>query len=120
LDQEVPVNEDEGRELLRGERARVEQLLQEQSALGGDDRSAANEPGDRNDSAEPLTRQQSDDAVAGGLRERLDAIGRAEERLDGGTFGRSIQSGDPIPDDRLRADPTAELTVEEANQASGS
>ena len=39
---------------------------------------------------------------------------RAEQRLDDGTYGRSIRSGDPIPDERLRADPAAELTVEEA------
>ena len=48
------------------------------------------------------------------LRSHLEAIERAELRLAGGTFGRSVRSGLPIPDDRLEADPTAELTVEEA------
>ena len=42
---------------------------------------------------------------------------RAEHRLDEGTFGRSVRSGLPIPDDRLEADPAAELTVEEAQAA---
>jgi DnaK suppressor protein len=44
------------------------------------------------------------------------AIDRAEERLKVHTYGKSVRSGNPIPDDRLRADPTAELTVEEARQ----
>ena len=42
------------------------------------------------------------------------AIVRAEKRLEDGTYGRSVQSGAVIPDDRLEADPAAELTFEEA------
>ena len=42
------------------------------------------------------------------------ALERAEERLDRGVYGRSVRSGLPIPDERLEADPAAELTVEEA------
>jgi DnaK suppressor protein len=47
----------------------------------------------------------------------LAAIDRAEQRLAAGTFGRSVRSGAPIPDERLEADPAAELTVQEAEQA---
>ena len=47
------------------------------------------------------------------LRERLATIQRAEQRLLDGTYGRSVRSGQPIPDDRLEADPAAELTVDE-------
>lgn len=104
----------EARQLLGAERARVEQLLADIASGGGDDRDAANEPGDMTDSAEPLTAEAADDAISASLRDRLDAIGRAEQRLDAGSFGRSLRSGLPIPDERLRADPTAELTVEEA------
>ncbi len=68
------------------------------------------------DSAEPLTAEGADDAVAEELRERLAALDRAEERLANKTFGRSIRSGVVIPDDRLEADPAAELTVEEASE----
>ena len=110
------MNDDEARELLRAERARVERLLGETTASSEEDRSAANEPGDMNDSAQPLTGKQTDDAVAASLRPRLDAIARAEQRLADGTFGRSVRSGVPIPDERLRADPVAELTVQEAEQ----
>jgi hypothetical protein len=48
------------------------------------------------------------------LRDRLTALDRALHRLDDGSYGRSIRSGVPIPDERLEADPAAELTVEEA------
>ena len=105
---------DEARELLRAERDRVEQLLDATVAAGRDDRDAANDDGDRADPAEPLVSEQVDDAIVAGLRDRLEAIGRAEARLDEGTFGRSIRSGQVIPDERLRADPAAELTVDEA------
>ena len=55
-----------------------------------------------------------DDSTADTLRDRLAAIDRALKRLDDGSYGRSVRSGVPIPDDRLEADPAAELTVEEA------
>jgi DnaK suppressor protein len=44
----------------------------------------------------------------------LAAIDRAEQRLEAGTYGFSVRSGQPIPDDRLEADPAAELTTAEA------
>lgn len=115
---EVLMKDAEARELLGAERARVRQLLDGMVTAAGDDRAAANEPGDMSDSAAPLTTEETDDAVAAALRERLEAIDRAEKRLEDGTFGRSIRSGAVIPDDRLKADPTAELTVQEAQQES--
>jgi DnaK suppressor protein len=110
------MDDDTARELLRLERNRTQKLLGEVTQEGTDDRSAANEPGDMFDSAEPLGKEGADDSVVAELQRRLAAIDRAEERLDAGTYGRSVQSGRPIPDDRLQADPTAELTVEEARQ----
>ena len=110
------MNESEATKLLHAERARVEGLLEDTVRSGQDDRSAASEPGNTSDSAEPLTSELTDDAVAAGLRDRLEAIGRAERRLAEGSFGRSVRSGAPIADDRLRADPAAELTVEEAGR----
>ncbi|HUC38251.1 MAG TPA: hypothetical protein VMR97_14145 [Acidimicrobiales bacterium] len=104
------------RELLEAERRRVEQLLQEAIEAGQQNRSAANESGDMADPAERLTAEQVDDAVTVGLRERLGAVERAEARLREGIYGRSVKSGIRIPDERLEADPAAELTVEEAAQ----
>ncbi len=104
------------RTLLRRERSRVEALLQDTEGAGQEDRATANEPGDLADPAERLTAEETDDAITAGLRERLAALERAELRIKDGTFGYSIQSGVPIPDARLEADPAAELTVEEAQQ----
>ena len=115
--EEEPMDDAEALALLGAERARVEMLLGETVAAGVDDRAAAAEAGDMTDPAPALISEQADDAVAAGLRDRLDAIRRAERRLEDGTYGRSVRSGTPIPDERLRADPAAELTVEEARAA---
>ena len=109
------VNDDEARTLLLDERRRVEELLDATVRSAQEDRDAANDEGDLTDPATGLNSEQVDDAIATSLRDRLQAIERAEQRLAAGTFGRSVRSGDPIPDERLRADPAAELTVEEAS-----
>jgi RNA polymerase-binding transcription factor len=104
----------EAKQLLATERVRVEGLLKDMDEAGAADRAAADAPGDMYDSAEPLTTEGTDAAIKAELEERLEAIGRADQRLEAGTYGRSVRSGEQIPDERLRADPTAELTVEEA------
>jgi DnaK suppressor protein len=111
------MDEERARALLQQERGRVEALLSETMVDGRDDRAAANAGGDLSDPAERLTAEEGDDAVAAGLRERLDAIRRAERRIEEGTFGFSVRSGVPIPDERLEADPAAELTVKESQGA---
>ena len=99
---------------LQEERDRVERLLAETEAAGLDDRTEADQGGELADPAERQTAEQSDDAVAAGLRGRLAAIQRAQHRIEQGTYGYSVRSGSPIPDERLEADPAAELTVDEA------
>jgi DnaK suppressor protein len=105
---------EQARALLSAERTRVEGLLHLTEGAGQDDRTQANAGGDMSDPAERLTAEQGDDAVAAGLEDRLAAIARAEKRIDSGTYGYSIRSGQPISDERLEADPAAELTFEEA------
>ena len=105
------------RTLLHNERARVEELLAATTDAGGFNRREALETGDLTDPAQPLAQEEVDDAVAAGLRERLAAVERAEGRIDAGTYGLSTRSGLPIPDDRLEADPAAELTMEEARDS---
>jgi DnaK suppressor protein len=107
------VDNDVARERLKAERLQVQELLAQSSSDGSEERASAGEQGDMSDSAEPLIAEQEEDAVSAGLRERLEAIKRAEQRLDDGTYGLSIRSGQPIPEDRLEADPAAELTVDE-------
>jgi len=113
------MDDERARALLTAERIRVEGLLAGTSRAGLDDRDEANAGGDMADPAQRLTAEQGDDAVEEGLRARLRAIEGAERRLAAGNYGRSIRSGLPIPDDRLEADPAAELTVEEAAEAEG-
>jgi DnaK suppressor protein len=108
------VDDERARTLLKADRSQVEALLAGLGSDRRDDRAAADESSDWSDPAQPLTAEGADDAVAAGLVVRLAAIERAEQRLAAGTYGRSVRSGDPIPDERLEADPSAELTVEEA------
>ncbi len=108
------------RSLLLAERDEVRGLLAgTQAALRQDRESEVDSAaGDTGDAAQPLAAEGTDDAVADSLRSRLDAIERALRRLDDGSYGRSVRSGLPIPDERLEADPAAELTVEEEAAAS--
>ena len=113
------MDQDRARTLLRTERDEVQGLLSGAEAAGQEDRESVldSESGDMSASAQPLTAQGMDDAIAESLRTRLAAIDRALHRLDDGSYGRSTLSGQPIPDERLEADPAAELTIEEARAA---
>jgi len=111
------MDEQRARARLEAERAEVTGLLQDSERAGQQDRESEvteAETGDSADAAQPLAAQAQDDAIAESLRDRLAAIDRALKRLDDGSYGRSVRSGVPIPDERLDADPAAELTVEEA------
>src|SRR6266508_2851160 len=98
-------------ELLANERARLERLLRAEIAA------TAPDTGDDVDDANWRIAEETGRAVSRSLRDRWSALERAEERLQRGTYGRSIASGRPIPDERLEADPLAELLVEEAAPA---
>ncbi|HEY1318701.1 MAG TPA: hypothetical protein VGF32_00580 [Streptosporangiaceae bacterium] len=113
------MNHDEARARLLAERAEVAELLAGTEQGGQEDRETEDEEaaGDVSDAAQPLTAEGMDDAISDSLRERLAALDRALKRLDDGTYGRSVRSGLPIPDERLEADPAAELTIEEARAA---
>jgi len=110
------MDNEQARARLLAERAEVEDLLRGTEQAGQLDREAEDEAatGDIEDAAQPLTAEGMDDSIAETLRERLAALDRALRRLDDGTYGRSVRSGVPIPEERLEADPAAELTIEEA------
>src|SRR6266496_2368598 len=98
------------RELLENERERIERGL---AKLGHED---TGEPADEEDpanQASDLYQDELDEGLADDLREELAAVERAEARLAAGTYGISIESGEPIPDERLEAIPTAERTAAE-------
>ena len=113
------MDEERARALLRQERDKVQRLLHGADAVARSNREAVDDDAGASDAAELLASQGTDDAVSAELEDRLAALDRAEQRLKDGTFGRSIRSGQIIPDDRLEADPAAELTVEEANSPEG-
>ena len=99
------------RELLQRERLRIKRAmaaLDRDGPLEGDDR---REPGDLE--TEDLYQDELDEGRREELQSDLAALERAEERLEAGTYGLSIESGKPIPDERLVAVPTAERTAEE-------
>jgi DnaK suppressor protein len=108
------MDEQRAQQLLQAERQRVEGLLEASVPADEEDRTDVDEPRDNGDMAQELNLGGVGDAIQESLRERLAALDRADERLAAGTYGTSIQSGAPIPDARLEADPAAELTVEEA------
>jgi DnaK suppressor protein len=70
-------------------------------------------PSGGDEDSEDLYQDEFDAGLAEDLAEQLAALERAEARLGGGTYGLSVESGQPIPDERLEAIPTAERTVEE-------
>ena len=104
---------DRARQLLERERERIGRALAD---LGPDPADDRDEPGE--DGSEDLYQKEFDEGRAADLREELEALERAEARLAAGTYGLSVESGMPIPDERLESLPTAERTVQE-EQADG-
>jgi RNA polymerase-binding transcription factor len=93
---------------LAEERARIERELE-----GHGQEQATDDPKDSGDQANELEQTDTDNALRAELRQNLDAIDKAEARLEEGTYGKSVVSGDPIPDERLEAIPWADRNVDE-------
>jgi DnaK suppressor protein len=108
-------------ELLLGQRTEVLGALNDMRVENADDRDAeaqsVDDAGDVEDRSQPLEQEDDDTAITDELNARLEAIDRALQRIKDGTYGLSVESGKPIPDERLEADPAAELTIEEARAA---
>jgi RNA polymerase-binding transcription factor DksA len=111
------VDAERARELLSRERQRIERALVEQAGVSDGELSTIDQHlGDQGS-------ELYEDEFEAGLRERLRtelaAVERAEARVDAGTYGISVESGQPIPDERLEAIPTAERTAEEQARFEG-
>jgi DnaK suppressor protein len=104
---------DRARELLAAERARIERLL---ARLGHQNTGEPADDEDPGNLASELYQDELDQGLAQDLRDELAAVERAEARLEAGTYGVSIESGKPIPDERLEVVPTAERTAEEESR----
>lgn len=107
------MDNDRARELLSVERTRIELAL---AGLAPVDTGEEADDQDPANLASELAQQELDEGLSDQLRAELEAIERAEARLAAGTYGVSIESGEPIPDDRLEAFPAAERTVEEESR----
>lgn len=101
---------EQARELLARERARIERALVDAERPAGDE---GGDVLDSGDVASDLLESEIDEGLTRSLREELAAVARAERRLEDGTYGLSIESGEPIPDARLQSIPWAERTAEE-------
>lgn len=105
------MDDERARELLERERTRVEKGLADLRIGPNDELSDLDQH--LADDATDLFEEERDEGLAQRLQEDLDAIARAEKRLEEGKYGMSVDSGEPIPDARLEAQPWAERTVEE-------
>ena len=97
-------------ELLRTERLRIERSLVTRQHQDDGEEADDEDPGNL---ASDLYQDELDEGLRQDLQAQLAAVERAEQRLAAGTYGLSVESGQPIPDERLEVFPTAELTVEE-------
>lgn len=110
---EGPLEETQARELLQHERERIEASLANLERVRESELDEIDTDTDPFDDGETIDGEMVDDALAEQLRAELEAVGRAEKRLEDGTYGFSIESGEPIPAGRLEAIPWAERTAEE-------
>jgi DnaK suppressor protein len=99
------------RALLARERERIVQALRGLQPHLSDEPTTTDQH--MADQASDLYDSELDEGLSDDLRAELAAVERAEKRLADGTYGLSIESGEPIPDDRLEALPTAERTAAE-------
>ena len=107
------MDDSEARELLADERARIEEELARLHQAAGRAAERAGEPQDRADAAEIDYDHARDLGRIESLEDDLRAVDRAEARLAEGTYGLSVESGEPIGDGRLRRLPLAERTAQE-------
>ena len=102
---------DTARQLLADERARLTGLLDglpQQST----DRPDSDPTEQGADAASSQFDDEMRDTIAEDLRAELREVELAEQRLERGEYGICEASGEPIPDERLRAQPATRFRVE--------
>ena len=100
---------DRARELLAAERARIERGIAQLRHEDGGEMDVS----DLGNLASNTYQDELNEGLSDDLREELAALERAETRLAEGTYGISVVSGKPIPDERLEVVPTADRLVGE-------
>jgi RNA polymerase-binding transcription factor DksA len=105
------MDSDRARQLLARERERIERGLADLAPT--DTGELADYDQHLGDQGTELFERERDEAIRQQLSSELEALERAEARLAEGAYGLSIESGEPIADERLEAFPLAERTAEE-------
>lgn len=109
---------------LEAERARLEEEL---ASVGKKDEEQAGDwapktddldimEADRNETADRLEELEDNTAILNDLEIQLNRVHRALQKIEAGTYGRCEVSGEPIPLERLEANPAALTTVEHASK----
>jgi RNA polymerase-binding transcription factor DksA len=116
------VENEEARERLQAEQARVGALVQglrtELSSEGGDDSSElADYDQHPADSASDTFEREKDLSILEQLEAELAELQAALERIDNGTYGIDEVTGDPIDPERLEALPTARTNVDQRERS---
>lgn len=101
------------RSALRAEQARLSAEIAEHERAGSDEAQAGNEEyrDQMADAGSATYEREMDVAMLDGAREQLSRVERAMRRIDEKTYGTCTRCSDPIPLDRLRAVPAAELCI---------
>jgi DnaK suppressor protein len=111
LDQEFIENQRQRLIDLRDELTRLRDGLEEDEVElegGGDDFSET----DSGDMSQSIFDREMDASVGEGIERRLGEVERALQRIDEGTYGVCVDTGEEIPRGRLEAVPEAIRTVE--------
>ena len=99
---------------LRDDLRQSEELdTDERNESGGEISSVDNHPADV--ATEVMQREITLSSIEQ-IEAELEDVERAMRKLEDGTYGTSELSGQPIPEDRLEALPTARYTLEEQQQ----
>ena len=111
---ENTITEARARELVAAERARITAALADlEAGVRSEGPLQGQQTGESWELGTDMAREGVDLALVASLRGQLIAADRAAARIDAGTYGRSVESGRPIPTERLEAMPLADRTMEE-------
>ena len=113
---------DHFRESLESERKRVQdalQYLQEETPDGGDASQESRLDDHFTDSAAVTYDREMDFSLEENSEQLLEAISRALQRIEDGTYGKCANCGEDIPVERLEAIPYAEYCIDCARERGG-
>ena len=112
LDQEFIARQKQRLQELRAEFKRVRDGLDEDARFRAEEEEDFTQH-DSGDMSQSLFTREVDATVEQQVERRLQAVERALQKIEEGTYGLSDDSGEPIPRGRLEAVPEATRTVEE-------